>query len=686
MKATETSLSSFLSQNKTQFIIPVYQRNYDWLEEQCKQLFSDIIEVGTSDEASTHFIGSIVFIHDGVYTSSDVKPLVVIDGQQRLTTISLLYLAMYNAALEFGNTEKATEINETYLINKFVKEDSSKLKLKQTDINAKAFKFLLENSDPKEYGEFSKVIDNYSFFKRNITNENFETIVLGLSRLLFVEISLERGKDDPQRIFESLNSTGLELSQSDLIRNYILMGLDPKTQEKVFNQYWSPIEENAKDLTSNDSRVSDFIRDYLTLTNKKIPNKNRVYEEFKLKYPNRDDEFYNSTLTLLKKYSRNYRKLINPTEEPDKNIHRELRHINNLEINVCYPFLIPVFEDYNDNIISKEILLQVLRLIQTFAFRRFIVGLPTNALNRIFMTLYSDIDKSNYVQSIQTSLVKKRGAHRFPTDLEVGNVLKERDMYFIKSKTRSYYFELMENYNNKEYVDVTSSDITIEHIFPQNPDIKWNDDLDEGEMRIFKEKYLNTVSNLTLSGNNGALGNKTFIEKKNMNAGGGEQGYKYSRLWLNSFLKDLDCWGMMEYNRRFDIILERFLKIWSYPDVETLLKSEEDEENIFSAASPTGKKLDYFIFKGEQYVENEVTKMYAIVLQLLFHENPHTFFNTDLREYLKLTTNSETLNHAFALDENYSIESMIDNEGKFRRLKRALTLYNYEDELFIKYS
>ncbi|MDQ3022413.1 MAG: DUF262 domain-containing protein [Bacteroidota bacterium] len=191
MKANEVALNSFLSQTKTQFIIPVYQRNYDWTEEQCRQLFYDIMEVGNRP-GSTHFIGSIVFIHEGVYTTSEVKQLVVIDGQQRLTTFSLLYLALHKFALENNKEEKANEINDTYLVNKYVKEESSKLKLKQSDNNAKALKFLSSNNNPEDYAEYSKVINNYNYFRENINNENFKIILNGLNSLLFVEISLER--------------------------------------------------------------------------------------------------------------------------------------------------------------------------------------------------------------------------------------------------------------------------------------------------------------------------------------------------------------------------------------------------------------------------------------------------------------------------------------------------------------
>jgi uncharacterized protein with ParB-like and HNH nuclease domain len=204
MVATQTTLTSFLTQNRTQFVIPVYQRNYDWTESQCRQLLQDILAVGAQAEEDTHFIGSIVFIHDGIYTSAEVKPLVVIDGQQRLTTLSLLYLAIRNFALSAGKEEKANEIYETILFNKYVKDDQSKLKLKQTDNNSQAFRYLLDGHPADAYPDFSRVIENYRFFYNQINEQNYEAILKGLERLLFVEISLERGKDDPQRIFESL--------------------------------------------------------------------------------------------------------------------------------------------------------------------------------------------------------------------------------------------------------------------------------------------------------------------------------------------------------------------------------------------------------------------------------------------------------------------------------------------------
>src|SRR5690606_18284186 len=275
MKATELPITSFLQNPNIQFVIPVYQRNYDWTLEECRQLLNDIISVEKAGRG-THFIGSIVFIQEGIYNTNEVRELVIIDGQQRLTTLNILYVALYRHAKNRGMEQESEKLYNMFLVNPYVQEESSKLKLKQTDTNSTAFKAILLGNE-KGFPQYSNVIENFKYFSEQITVDNFEAIKNGLNRLIFVEISLERDKDDPQRIFESLNSTGLDLSQSDLIRNYILMDLPPREQNRIFDTIWNPIEENARDYTKQSSLVSEFIRDYLTLRNKKIPNKNKVY-------------------------------------------------------------------------------------------------------------------------------------------------------------------------------------------------------------------------------------------------------------------------------------------------------------------------------------------------------------------------------------------------------------------------
>ena len=635
MKANELPITNFLQAQNVQFIIPVYQRNYDWTNNECKELLNDIVAVEKYDRG-THFIGSIVFIHEGIYSTSEVKELVIIDGQQRLTTINIIYVALYRFAKENNMHNEADKVLNMFLINQYVEQESSKLKLKQTDTNSLAFKAIM-NSTENEFGHYSNVIENFNYFKTAITQEKFNTILNGLKRLIFVEISLERGKDDPQRIFESLNSTGLDLSQSDLIRNYILMDLDPKNQNKIFEQIWNPIEENARDLKKQKSMVSDYIRDYLTLRNKKIPNKNKVYVEFKKLYKEKD-ETYTQELENIKSLSVHYKKFINPSTVSDHNVRRELEYISRLEINVAYPFLLQVFEDAENGLISNEELIKVLKLIQSYTWRRFVVGLATNALNKIFMTLYSEVDTEEYYDSIALALIKKRGSAKFPTDEDLKTALKDKDVYNIQSKNRNYMFELLENHNNREYVNTANENITIEHIFPQNPNDDWSVSITPDDYFQFKEKYVNTIANLTLSGNNGALSNKSFIDKKEMNNQGGEQGYSYSRLWLNDYLKAINNWDVTNYNERFNLIYERFLKIWNYPDIEVPVSENTEEQNIFDAGSPTHKKIEYFIFEDTKVEEEVIARMYFYVIEKLFEKNAQLLLEAS--DIFKITRNS----------------------------------------------
>ncbi len=684
MKANETKVEDFLSSNKTQFVIPVYQRNYDWSTNQCKQLLDDILEVGTSNKMNAHFIGSIVYVHDDVYTSSRIKELTVIDGQQRLTTLTLIYLTLYRLAIEMGDKELETEISEIYLTNKFAPEEE-KLKLRPTENNDKAIKYLLRSDKDEEFSDFSKVIDNFNYFKSRITEENFEFVLKGLSKLIFVEISLDRGKDDSQRIFESLNSTGLELSQADLIRNYILMGLNPINQNKIYNNYWEIIEKFAKDETSNTNRVSDFIRDYLTLVNNKIPNKSKVYLEFKAKFPTTDLQGLEKKLSPIKSLVKFYNKLLNPKNEPDKEIRLQLTYINRLEINVAYPFLMKVYEDYSENVIDKDTFIKVLDFIQSFAWRRFVVGLPTNALNKIFMTLYEKVDKNDYLLSLQKWLLKRPGSQRFPKNKEVIESLKLKDVYNIKSKNRTYLLERLENFKNNEPVIIEgNTDITIEHIFPQNPDPKWKVDLGADEYNLIKETYLNTIGNLTLSGNNGKLGNKPFVYKRDLE----NLGYKDSRLWLNKYLSISEKWDKVEIEKRFDLLAKRFLEIWQIPEIKLEERDENNEVNIFDAEDPKFKKLEYAIFFDQKIEVNQVAKLYVEVFKQLFDLQPETFFTTDLAEKITLTKTPKEgdLRQAVPINDTYFIEGNIDNIGKFERIKYALTIFDSEDELTIKYA
>jgi len=688
MKANETKIDKFLATSETTFAIPVYQRNYDWTIKECQQLFNDIIRIGSNSE-NAHFIGSIVYVHDDIYSATGLSELTIIDGQQRLTTITLIYSALFRLAKQMDDNILVNKIQKMYLINEFAPE-TEKLKLKPTENNKEALRFILNSDETYEFsGGYSRIIDNFNFFKSQINTKNYETVLKGLSKLVFVDIALDRTKDNPQRIFESLNSTGLDLSQADLIRNYILMGLKQREQNNIYKNYWEVIERNAKDETLNISMVSDFIRDFLTLKNKEIPNKKDVYAKFKQKYPTTTVEELESVLSEQKSLVKFYNQLLNPKNETDKQIQRQLKYINQLEINVAYPFLMKVYEDYSNEIIDKQMFISILEFIQSFVWRRFIVGLPTNALNKIFMVLYEKINPENYLYSLQLSLLQKTGAVRFPKNTEVTNALREKDVYNIKTKNRTYFLERLENFQNQEPVVIEGNEkITIEHIFPQNPDPKWKFDLKE-EYDFIKDNYLNTIGNLTLSGNNGKLSNKPFSEKRDMNEDNGEQGYKYSRLWLNRELKEKEIWNKTEIENRTQVITERFLKIWGYPEIKIEHTEDSDEVNIFDAADPTGKKLDYAVFFNKRWDITTISDLFVNVVKELFLLQPEIFFNTEIKEKLRIITNlnDTSQNIRFEkLNDTYYFNTTYSSTQKFEKLKELLTAFSCEDELSIKYA
>ena len=677
MKANEQNLMMFLSLPNTRFVIPVYQRNYDWKKEQCKQLLDDIIECGRNDQISAHFLGSIVYIAGGVFRAAQ-NTLTIIDGQQRLTTITLLLIVIYKLAQQLGQQDIAEEVYLLRLVNQFLKKT---LKLKLTDSDDEVLRFIIDTADIEEYRDYSRLLENYEYLRSRVSETDLDIVLKGLNKLMFVEISLNRDNDDPQRIFESLNSTGLALSQADLIRNYILMGLEPEDQRRVYAEYWQPIERLAKEEATNKSSISNFIRDYLTIKNKRIPNEQKVYQEFKNTFEWQDLAELEPELQKLKQYVTYYNKLLNIKKERNPDIRQQLKNINRLKVNVSYPFLLQLYDDFTEKILSRQEFVKVLSLVESFVWRRAIVQVPTNQLNKIFMRLYEDIDPDDYVNSLAQALAKKKRNRRFPTDREIQETLKEREVYRLRNI--DFLLENLENFQNNEPVRIEDNPkITIEHIFPQNPAEEWREEVSATDYQELGEVYLHTLGNLTLSGNNGSLGNKIFREKRDLP----EKGYRDSRLYLNRYLSALDTWGVLQLKERNEILTERFLQIWPYPNVHVEADDDFEEVNVFDAEDPTDKNLEYAIFRDEKLLCTTVTDLYIAVLKRLFDLEPKHFFGTDLARKVKITKEKTELRAPKPINDIYYIESNLGSSGKFERLKDALEIFECEDELSVKYA
>ncbi len=581
MKADAIKLLDFIGKSQEkQFVIPIYQRVYSWEKEQCKQLWDDIIKTGGNDQIEGHFIGSIVFVHDGIYTTN-YNELLIIDGQQRLTTITLLFIALRNYLNdedEFLEKFSRQKIQNRYLINSDEKGDK-KFKLFLSEPDRDTLLSLIDKDRGKPSELSLKIMENFKLFEewiRKNTNK-LETIFKGLDKLMVVEISLERDKDNPQLIFESMNSTGKDLTQTDLIKNYILMGLEPKKQEIFYKKYWRAMEENFK---QNETLFNQFVRHYLTIKTREIPNINKVYEAFKRYQQERGIET-EALLQDLQKYCGYFCRIVFK-KEADKDLNKALSFLVDLEMDVIYPLLLELYSDYSDGVLSKQDFIPIIALIESYICRRAVCGLGTNGLNKVFASFTKKINKDQYLESIKAhflSLETTKG--KFPKDSEFKNLFITIDFYNLKEK--KYFFERLENFDTKE--PVNTQECTIEHIMPKTLTKEWERDLGENFQAIH-DKYLHTIGNLTLTGYNQEYSNNSFQEKRDM-----ENGFKQSPLKLNQSLKDLESFGEKEIEKRASDLADWALKIWTYPNLEagTLEedkpKKEKKEKKAYDLSS-----------------------------------------------------------------------------------------------------
>lgn len=628
MKATEANLLKFLRKSP-QFVIPIYQRNYSWTAAQCRQLWADLMRAGRDEKVNAHFIGSIVYVERGLSSVTSQEALLVIDGQQRLTTSTLLIAALAKHFEAQGVGElleafSAKKLRNYYLLNP--DEDGErhfKLILSETD---KDTLLAILQGSPMPAEASSRITENYVLFQELIAanQSELEAICQGLAKLVIVDVSLDRAQDNPQLIFESMNSTGLELSQADLIRNYILMGLEPKLQTELYKTYWRPMER-AFGQAAYVVHFDAFMRHYLTAKTGEIPNVREVYVAFKafargLTGDTRD------LVADIHAYASYYCAMALGAEG-DAALKQAFHDLRELKVDVAYPFLLDVYHDHKQGRLSSDEVLQVVRLVESYVFRRAICAIPTNSLNKTFAGLSRSLKKDRYVESVTAAFMMMPSYRRFPLNDEFQQALKVRDLYNFRS--RSYWLRRLENHGRKERVAV--EDYTIEHILPQNESLSdaWKADLGADWKRV-RQTWLHTLGNLTLTGYNSEYSDSSFEYKRDLveSRDGRKIGFKYSPLNLNEGLGQVVRWDEQAIQERADRLALQATHVWSAPqlDIEVLSQydpiwqgldsgkkySLEDHQHLSAGAMrPVFEALRKAILALDPCISEEFLKLYV---------------------------------------------------------------------------
>ncbi len=651
MKGDAIRLADFMESSKKRFIIPVYQRNYDWKKEQCKQLYDDLVKV-IKQKRRTHFFGSLVSVYQ---PSGKYQEYLIIDGQQRLTTVSLLLLAMHNLIAKGviipDDDTLQSQLYEDFLVDKHQPEEK-RIKLKPVKNDNIAFSRLF--SDTEEAIQDSNLTVNYEYFYNRIQKQEItiDELIDAIYRLHIINIELN-SEDDPQLIFESLNSTGLDLSEGDKIRNFILMGLPAKLQEKYYNEYWNVIEE----FTNYD--VSSFIRDYLSVKLHDIPSEKRVYLKFK-EFVGRNDLEIKDLLNDILAYAKRYKTLLHGGLK-NKEFNASVDRLNRLETTVTRPFFLEVLRLMDEGVVTLDEVAEIFHFTESYIYRRMICHLPTNALNKIFVTIYHDIfnyDKTNdsFLAKFKYALLVKKENGRFPNNEEFAKEFQERSFYQMTSKNKIYTLERLENFGTKEthnvYAHIDEGEYSIEHIMPQHLTPEWIKALGD-DYKIIHEQWLHRIANLTLTAYNSSYSNSPFEQKKNM-----EHGFVNSGIQLNKFIAERTQWTLKELEDRNEHLVQKALKIWDFP--ETSYQPEEKQLDSCTLDDDlnqlTGRQIAKFSYRGAEQPVESWQELYQKTIQILYEEDrsvlTHLAYSTETANGANsISTNEKAFKYSYKVAE-----------------------------------
>lgn len=625
-------LGDLIETNKRQFVIPVYQRNYDWGKTHCKKLFDDILDAFRYDRF--HFVGSIVYVDQG--EENKIYRYLIIDGQQRITTLFLLLKALLDCSTD-DNTKKELEdlLFNVDKYNDLKLTDQTKVKLKPIQSDNDQFVLLMKN-DFKSIDVNSNIYINYDYMKKLIQKEidkgnSIKEILSGLKKLTAAVIILDAKEDDPQVVFESINSTGLDLSLADLIRNFILM--TDKNQEVLFEDYWVKIEKNV-----TQQRMTAFITDYLQFVCREKVSSQNAYEVFKSFF--RASGYSNEDmLRELLRYSEYYKVFYGGNDDRYSDIVRsKLEGFRALDQGTIYSFLFHVFDDFNNSIITSEELEKVLTFFLNYLLRRVVCGVGSNSLKGLYKTLYNRLfaDKEklrNYYDTILLFFAQLSTKNAIPSESMFKDALINTDLYNKKNVCK-YLLKSIEEYTidgsmNKEKLDVSS--FSIEHIMPQKLTEYWIMELGEQYEKIH-EKYLHNLGNLTLTGYNSELGNKTFEEKKQYIAD------KNSHIVvLNQDVLNQSVWNentIKARSERLSTIIQKMFFIEKPTTTAKIIETTERKLSIGDDFDATGTKPKMCILCGESLIIANYAEMLSKVMETLYELDDDIMSNLAMNNFI----------------------------------------------------
>lgn len=546
MKASETTLQPIIEGAK-QYIVPLFQRPYCWKKEQWQVLWDDLVELCESDSPRSHFIGSIVTMQT-VSVPEGVPKYLLIDGQQRLTTIFLILAVLRDSARGRGQEELAAEINQTLLVNPF-KKGGDHFKLLPTQGDRESFQALIHQSDQVPNDRIGTA---YSFFDRKLKQSKIdEKLFLRNITESLVSVSIVLDRDDnPYLVFESLNAKGEELTQADLIRNFFLLKIHSDQQEEMHARFWQPMQEML------DNRLTEFIRHFL-MRQGLVVRSNAIYFTLKERLGQGDAL---ELLRVLARSAAHYKKLLEPAEEPDPQLREAWMRLNLLEVTTAYPFLLNCYDEFERGELTIADFRAIARMIENFVIRRFVCGVPTNQLKNIFAPLYNQIHSGAH-SSLLEGVRQVLSGRGYPKDTEFRSRLMDAKLYGggdRQVKTKLILESIDRAHGHKEAIDYNG--LTIEHVMPQTLTDDWRADLGEN-WEVTHELMLHTLGNLTLTGYNPELSNANYSRKRDILCG--------SHISLNSHFRNSETWGEDAIDRRADVLAGFALRIWPYFGVET---------------------------------------------------------------------------------------------------------------------